>query len=229
MEKKAKKQKPARYMTDAAGKSVPMEYVKPYDRERDRVARRVLKRFEGARAYIAQVKADTLADIAGLQRYGLKDGEAVGGVKGNVQFSSFDSLIRVRLDARTMVEFDDRFRQAQELIFEYADELAGATGEQDIVTIIRAAFKPNAGGMLARSRVMGLFRLNIKAEKWLRAMDLLKECQFVKSGKSYLYVETRVSLETDFEMIPLDIAAIEPAAKEDKEVSARPSDAQPAQ
>ncbi len=229
MEEKQKKQKAVKIMVDAQGQSVPAEYVKPYDRERDRVARRIEKRFREANAYVARVKAATLADIAGLQAFGTKDGAGLGGAKGNVQFTSFDALIRVRLDARTMVEFDDRFRQAQDLIFAYADELAGATGEQDIVTIIRAAFKPNAGGMLARSRVMGLFRLNIKAEKWLRAMDLLRECQFVKSGKTYLYVETRQTAASDFEMIPLDIAAIEPAAKEDKEASARTSDAQQAQ
>ncbi len=215
-------------MIDAQGQSVPVSYVKPYDRERDRVARRIGKRFQDANAYLARVKAATLADIAGLQAFGIKDGAGLGGAKGNVQFTSFDAQIRVRLDARTMVEFDDRFRQAQELIFEYADELAGATGEQDIVTIIRAAFKPNAGGMLARSRVMGLFRLNIKAEKWLRAMDLLKECQFVKCGKTYLYVETRNTASGDYEMIPLDIAAIDPASSE-KETSARTSAAQPAQ
>lgn len=224
---KAKNSTP-KIMTDAQGQQVPAQYVKPYDRERDRVARRVEKRFRDAHAYIARVKAATLADIAALQAFGSKDGAGLGGAKGNVQFTSFDALIRVRLDARTMVEFDDRFRQAQELIFQYADELAGATGEQDIVTIIRAAFRPSAGGMLARSRVMGLFRLNIKAEKWQRAMELLKECQFVKSGKTYLYVETRKTSADDYEMIPLDIAAIDAAANE-KEESARPSEAQQAQ
>lgn len=225
---KEKKAKVSKIMVDAQGQSVPAQYVKQYDRERDRVARRIEKRFIDAHAYLARVKASTLADIACLQAFGAKDGAGLGGAKGNVQFTSFDALIRVRLDARTMVEFDDRFRQAQELIFQYADELAGATGEQDIVTIIRAAFKPNAGGMLARSRVMGLFRLNIKAEKWQMAMDLLRECQFVKSGKTYLYVETRPTQGDDFEMIPLDIAAIDPAVCE-KEDSARPSAAQQAQ
>jgi hypothetical protein len=197
-------------MTDAQGQVVPVSYVKPYDRERDRIARRILQRWIAERDRIARLKAETLDDIAKLQAMGRsKYGEQVGGAKGNVQFSSFDGLIRVRLDARTMVEFDDRFRQAQDLILAYADELAGSTGEQDIVTIIRAALTPNAGGMLARSRLIGLLRINIKAEKWLLAMDLLRECQLVKSGKTYIYVETRRSVDCDWEMIPIDIAAIE--------------------
>lgn len=218
--------KTPKIMIDAQGQSVPVAYVKPYDRERDRVARRILKRWQEERNRLARLKADTLADIAALQSYGERNGWAVGGAKGNVQFSSFDGMVRVRLDARTMVEFDDRFRQAQELILAYADELAAATGEQDIVTIIRAALTPSAGGMLARSRVIGLLRLNIKAEMWRRAMDLLRDCQFVRSGKTYIYVETRSGADGDWDMIPLDIAAIEP---ETKETSARPSDAQKAQ
>lgn len=203
-------QRSPRTMTDAQGQVVPVSYVKPYDRERDRIARRILQRWIAERDRIARLKAETLDDIAKLQAMGRsKYGEQVGGAKGNVQFSSFDGLIRVRLDARTMVEFDDRFRQAQDLILAYADELAGSTGEQDIVTIIRAALTPNAGGMLARSRLIGLLRINIKAEKWLLAMDLLRECQLVKSGKTYIYVETRRSVDCDWEMIPIDIAAIE--------------------
>ena len=210
-------------MTDAQGQTVPVAYVKPYDRERDRVARRILKRWQDERDRLARLKAETLADIAKLQTFGRdKCDQQLGGSKGNVQFSSFDGTIRVRLDARTMVEFDDRFRQAQELILSYADQLVGATGEHDIATIIRAALTPNSGGMLARSRVIGLLRLNIKADKWMRAMELLRECQLVKSGKTYIYVETR-SGDGEWNMIPLDVAAIDPAEKE--EVSARQSDA----
>ena len=204
--------KPTRTMTDAQGQDVPVAYVKPYDRERDRVALRILKRWVVEHDRLAILKADTLADIAKLQAFGRDKCEVkIGGDKGNVQFSSFDGLTRVRLDARTMVEFDDRFNQAQKLILEYADDLAGATGERDIVTIIRAALTPSAGGMLARSRVIGLLRLNIKAEKWLKAMDMLRDCQFVKSGKTYIYVESRSSINDDWEMIPLDVAAIDPA------------------
>lgn len=199
-------------MIDAQGQAVPLSYVKPYDRERDRVATRILKRWEAEHARLARLKADTLADIAKLQEFGRDKCEVkIGGDKGNVQFSSFDGLTRVRLDARTMVEFDDRFNQAQKLILEYADDLAGATGERDIVTIIRAALTPSAGGMLARSRVIGLLRLNIKAGKWIQAMDLLRDCQFVKSGKTYIYVEARTSINDEWAMIPLDVAAIDPA------------------
>ena len=208
-----KKNTPAIFV-DAQGQSVPSAYVKPYDKARDKIARRILARFERAHAYLARLKAESLADIETLRA---SDGATLGGAKGNIQFSSFDGLVRIRVDARTLVDFDDRFRQAQSLIFAYVDELTGATDQGDVAEIIRAAFRPNGAGMLSRARVMGLLRLNIKHVTWVQAMDLLRECQFVKSGKSYLYCEIKPNRDADFEPIPLDLAAIEPATDDAKE------------
>lgn len=200
-------------LTDAQGQQVPIAYIKPYDRARDKAARRILARFKRAHQYLAQVKAETLADIEALQTSSYPEAANLGGAKGNLQFCSFDGLIRIRSEARTLVEFDDRFRRAQELIFSFLDDLTGGTNHKDVATIIKAAFKPTSGGMLSRVKVMGLTRLHITHPKWVEAMDIIRECQFVRSGKSYLYCETKASLENDFDMIPLDIAAIEPSDK----------------
>lgn len=200
-------------LTDAQGQQVPIQYVKPYDRARDKAARRILARFLKASAYLAQVKADTMADIEALQTSSFPEAANLGGAKGNLQFMSFDGLIRIRTEAKTLIEFDDRFRRAQELIFSYLDDLTGGTNHKDVATIIKAAFKPTSGGMLSRVKVMGLTRLNITHPKWVEAMDIIRDCQFVKSGKSYLYCETKEGSDADFVMIPLDIAAIDPADK----------------
>ena len=106
--------KPAKTMTDALGRPIPVEYVADFDKKRDKTARRILARFQKAEAYLANVKAQTLADIAALRG----DGKT-----GNFQFQSFDGLIRIRLDARTAVEFDHRFQEAQTLINQYLDEI----------------------------------------------------------------------------------------------------------
>jgi hypothetical protein len=192
-------------MTDALGRSIPVEYVEKFDIERDKVARRVLARYQKAEAYLLRVKAETLADIAALR---------ADGKTGNFQFMSFDALIRVRLDARTAIEFDHRFQEAQDLIFEYLDEITKETGRADIASIVQAAFKPSSGSLLSRAKVMSLTRIDIKHEKWTQAMDLLKQSQFAKMGKTYVYCETRSTPGGDFNTILLDFAAIDPAADE---------------
>ena len=125
---------------------------------------------------------------------------------------SFDARIRVRLDARTAVEFDHRFNEAQNLIFEYLDEITKETGRPDIASIVQVAFKPSSGGLLSRARVLSLTRLDIKHGKWLHAMDLLKKSQFPKMGKTYVYCETRPVPGGDFDAILLDLASVDPAA-----------------
>jgi len=205
-------------MTDAQGNPVPVQYVKPYDRQRDRIARRILARYLKAAGYLARVKGDTLADIAALQAFGKGENVTVGGMKGNAQFSSFDGLIRIRLDAREFVDFDDKFTEARELIFEFMKELTANTDKKDLVTLIEAAFKPSGRtGLLQRSQIVGLQRLNITNPKWARAMALMVESQFVRSGKTYIYCETRPTRNADFENVALDIAAIDAADTDDSE------------
>jgi len=197
--------KPSKTMVDTLGREIPVEYVDDFDKKRDKTARRILARHQKAEAYLANVKAQTLADIAALRG----DGKT-----GNFQFQSFDGLIRIRLDARTAVEFDHRFQEAQTLINEYLDEITKASALPDIAAIIKAAFQPSTGGLLSRTKILGLTRLAIKHEKWIRAMDLLRASQFAKSGRTYVYVETKPDHDTDFETILLDFATIQPADDE---------------
>ncbi len=42
-------------------------------------------------------------------------------------------------------------------------------------------------------------------------MELLRESQFAKTGRTYIYCETKTSRDDDFDNILLDFAAIDPA------------------
>lgn len=197
-------------MTDAQGQQVPLAYVKPYDRLRDKTARRILARWQKAHAALQRVKAETLEDIAALQAAASGDADqgGLGGEKGNIQFRSFDGLITVRVDARTNIEFDERIREAHAIIQKVVAELASATGQADIAEIINAAFRPSSFGLLQKSRILGLLRLKVKHADWARAMELIKESIFTKQGKSYIYVEEKAARDAEAIGIVLDIAAI---------------------
>ena len=104
-------------MTDAQGQQVPLAYVKPYDRERDRLARRNKARWEKARAVIERVYQETAADLESIEALAA-DGrqDRALGKKGNFQFTSFDGLIQISRSARYELRFDERLRTAQEII-----------------------------------------------------------------------------------------------------------------
>ena len=103
------------------------------------------------------------------------------------------------------------------------DELTHATGHTEIVALIRAAFKPASGGLLSRTKIMSLARLNIKNEKWTQAMELLKESQFASIGKTYVYCEVKADRDDDFHSILLDFASIDLNADHDPGPTDSPS------
>ena len=100
-------------MTDANGNAVPVKYVSAYDRARDRVARRILARFERTRRSLEPVVAESLADLDGLMALREKLGE-----KGNFQLTSFDGLIQVAIDQQYNIVLDERVAQARQLMLD---------------------------------------------------------------------------------------------------------------
>lgn len=192
-------------MTDSQGQTVPLKYVKQYDRERDRLAKRCLKRFQDARTILEEVYTTTLEDIEKLEELAGKDGKQLGGVKGNLQFCSFDGLIQVYRMARYEIRFDERLQVARDLIYGVIDAKAQGLDE-DLAGLIRQIFEPNAEGMLSQSRVMGLFRFKVKSPDWARAMDLIRESIGTKRGKTLIGVQVKPGREGEWQPILLDIA-----------------------
>jgi len=198
-------------LTDAQGQAVPVRYVKPYDRDRDRLARRCLARWERLRAAIAACYAETSVDLDAMEA-AAGDGRADRrlGKKGNFQFSSFDGLIQVSRCARYELRFDERLRVAQEIIEAIIREKAEGV-DADLAELVKGIFRPTSDGLLSQARVMGLFRLKISHPRWSEAMDLIRASIESRRGKNLLAVRRKSSRDADWESVLLDIAAV-PAA-----------------
>ncbi len=203
--------KPAKTMTDAAGNAVPVAYVKPYDRERDKLARRILARWEKSRAAVERCYRETVADIARVEAAAAdgRTGNRALGTRGNFQFQSFDGLVMVSRIARYELRFDERLRVAQGIIEEIIDEKAQGIDE-DLASLIRGVFRPTSDGLLAQSRVMGLFRLKIRHPRWAQAMDLIRDAIETRRGKNLLRVNRKTSRDAEWQAVLLDIAAAAP-------------------
>jgi hypothetical protein len=214
-------------MIDAKGDEVPLRYVKPYDRARDKAARRCLKRWQKARAAMEALYAETDADLAAMEA-AAADGRADRhlGRRGNFQFQSFDGLIQVSRSARYELRFDERLRQAQEII-EALIRAKAAGADSDLAELIKGAFRPSSDGLLSQSRVMGLFRLRITDPRWLEAMDLIRESIESRRGKNLLAVRFKPHRDAEWTSIILDVAnagpeiGVEPAVPGGKEGGAK--------
>jgi SpoVK/Ycf46/Vps4 family AAA+-type ATPase len=177
------------YYTDPAGEQVPAKYVKPYDRERDRIAQRILKLWSEEQARLAKVKADTIDLIHKLMDKAASDADvSLGGAKGNVQFRSFDGNITIGVDRNYRTEFDERLQLAQQLITEAVAEMTDRVDDADLSEIARRAFQPRKSGNLDMQRIRDLRTYNVSHPKWKKACEIISECERTIGHRDYIRV-----------------------------------------
>ena len=100
-------------MRDSHGQLVPVKYVAPYDKLRDKITRRIKARFLKARAALEAVVSDCIADLDELAACK----ESLG-AKGNFQARSFDALIQVSIRQQYNILLDERVVRARELMLD---------------------------------------------------------------------------------------------------------------
>ena len=209
--------KPVNTMRDSNGNDVPVQYVSKYDKAKDKAVRKILARFQKARAMLEQTVAESIADLQSLAA----TKESVG-AKGNFSARSFDGLIQCAIRQQYNIYLDERVVKARELMLGYVEGVLSKVGGNDgaaLRLIIAEAFKANAQGFLSTGKIMSLLRMEIDNADWREAKRILQEAIKPQKGKRYLVCERRSSTQGDFEAIRLDIADCWPEASEDLSVS----------
>ena len=189
--------------TDINGDQVPAKYVSKFDKARDAVSRRILKRFNAGRKVLEQIVRESIEDLDGLMK--LK--ESVGS-KGNFQTSSFDGLIQVSIDQQYNIQLDERVARARELMLEYVNsELSRLDKDTTFLRkLVEDSFRANAKGYLPISSILKLTRYEVKDERWNEARGILQDAMKPVPGKRYLNCRVRNTPQQDFKTIRLDLA-----------------------
>ena len=189
--------------TDINGDQVPAKYVSKFDKARDAVSRRILKRFNAGRKVLEQIVRESIEDLDGLMK--LK--ESVG-AKGNFQTSSFDGLIQVSIDQQYNIQLDERVARARELMIEYVNsELSRLDKDTTFLRkLVEDSFRANAKGYLPISSILKLTRYEVKDERWNEARGILQDAMKPVPGKRYLNCRVRNTPQQDFKTIRLDLA-----------------------
>lgn len=195
---------------DPMGQQVPAKYVKPYDRKRDRIARRIAAEWQEEEVRLRALKARTFDLVAHLQieAANAADVPELGGREGYIQFRSFDGLITIRLDNAKRTEFDERLQLAQTLIMEAVHELSAGEHEADLVEIATRAFQPRKGGALDMQRIRDLRSYNVKHPKWVKACEIISECERVIGHRRYIRVTVKSTRDAEARAICLDVASL---------------------
>ena len=195
--------------TDINGDQVPAKYVSKFDKARDAVSRKILKRFNAGRKVLEQIVRESIEDLDGLMQ--LK--ESVG-AKGNFQTSSFDGLIQVSIDQQYNIQLDERVARARELMLEYVNsELSRLDKDTTFLRkLVEDSFRANAKGYLPISSILKLTRYEVEDARWNEARGILQDAMKPVPGKRYLNCRVRNTPQQDFKTIRLDLSDCWPVA-----------------
>jgi hypothetical protein len=199
---------PAGFWRDADGRLIPENLIKPIDKERDALVTALTRAAKEMSEALARFKAKAFGDIGAFvelsaEQYGVK----LGGKKGNVTLMSFDGRYKVIRQIQEHLVFDERLQAAKALIDECIQ--AWTEGSRDeIKALINDAFQVNKEGKINTGRVLGLKRLDIRDERWQRAMQAIGDSVQVAGSKPYFRVYERVGDTDQYQAISLDIAGV---------------------
>lgn len=194
------------YMPDAKGSLIPLELVKPQDMLQDQTVRDL---FDLARVLAGQIsdfkgrafeEVDTFQAVL-AERYKAK----VGGEKGNITLATIDGLQRVQVQVSDVIQFGPELQEAKSLIDECLNEWA-AEAAAELRAVVMNAFNVDREGQVNRAALLGLLRLDIKDERWLRAMEAIRDSIRVVGSSRYVRFYFRAKVADPWSTLSLNVA-----------------------
>ena len=197
---------PEGYRADAQGRLVPIAQIKQIDILRDEVIADLAARAEDLNAKLAAFRAEAHAAIQAFAELSAGQyGAQIGGKKGNLTLVSFDGRYKIQRAISDQLVFDERLQAAKVLIDECINEWASGSSPE-LRTLINDAFQVDHAGRIDTARVLSLRRLDIKDERWRRAMEAIGDSLKVASSRSYLRFYKRGEQTETHVAINLDLA-----------------------
>jgi hypothetical protein len=199
---------PDGYRADAKGCLVPEAMIKPIDRARDELVQELAQQATVVSAGLRNFKAKVFADINAFvdlsaEQYDVK----LGGKKGNLTLFSFDGAFKIQVAIAEYMVFDERLQAAKHLIDECIIDWSQGSRDE-IKVLVQSAFQTDKEGKINTGRVLALRRLDIRDEKWQRAMQAIGESLQVVGSKEYVRFYERIGSSDQYQPISLDMAAV---------------------
>jgi hypothetical protein len=198
---------PPGYWEDANGALIPVAKIKDIDKDRSKTVARLCESALKHSENLAAFKATAMAEIQEFIDRSLAEYDvAPRGKKGNVTLISFDGRFKVIRQVQETITFDERLQAAKALIDECIQSWSKGSNA-NIKVLVNDAFQVDQQGKINTGRVLGLRRLDIKDEMWLRAMEAISDSMRVASTKPYVRFYLRNDHTGDYEQINLDVAS----------------------
>lgn len=196
------------YMTNASGHLVPIDRVKPEDKLENDLVLDLYNQALNVNNVLLDLKSRAFGDVQSfLELLGEKYGVTKGGKKGNISLTSYDGLTRIQISVADKLEFGSQLQVAKQLIDECINDWADGANS-NIHTLVDHAFRVDKAGQINVQSILGLRRLNITEDKWVKAMDAITDSIRISATKQYVRFYRRPSPDAKWESVNLDIAGV---------------------
>lgn len=199
---------PKGYIQNAIGDLVRLENVKPIDLDRHHMTIMLIEKARQQQQALMEFKNTVMDQIAqfmtqSFEKYGTKP----GGKKGNITFHTYDGTLKVQFAVAESISFDERLQAARALINECILEWSKGANSR-IKTLVDQAFQTDKEGNISTGRILSLRKLDMKDERWDRAMQAIADSIQVTDTKHYVRFYSRETSDSEFKAISLDIAKL---------------------
>lgn len=195
------------YLRDAKGNLVPVASVKPVDLLMDETVRKVLDKARDVSAVVAAFKGEAFESVNELQALIAQNYNAtVGGKKGNITLVSFDGCQKVQVQVADLLEFGPELQAAKTLIDECLTEWAVGSAVE-LRALVNRVFSVDKEGQINRAELFMLLRVEIEDERWVRAMEAIRDSIRVIGSRTYVRFYDRPAPDAAWHAVTIDLAA----------------------
>ena len=196
------------FMKDAMGRLVPIDLVKPVDKLRDELVKKIVVDALGMRESLKQFRESKFDEINAFVELSASEHDVKwGGRKGNLSLTSYDGCCKVEVQISARITFSEKLQIAKELIDEYLRDLVEGSGEE-VKLIVYDAFQVDSEGRISTSRILSLRRIQINDRRWLKAMDAIADAIVPQGSKEYIRIYQRPDAQSKWQPISLSLAAV---------------------
>lgn len=198
------------FWLNAKGEAVHPDMIRVDEQLKTELVERIIDAAQHLKVLISIFKTESNEQVDAyfsllLQNYGV---DAKGkSVKGNLNLENFSSTSKVEIRAMDTLKPDEKIHIAKMKVDEFLkDETVDSPPL--VRTLVMKAFDVDKKGNIDVKKLLALLRYDITEPRWVEAMAILTDSLQVASTKSYIRFYTRENSESDWKLIPLDIAAV---------------------
>jgi hypothetical protein len=198
----------SKYWEDETGRSIPVQYITPSIRQRERHSALILKGAESLNKQLLAFKKNVVKLCDEVFIKAMEEKSANKETKGNFTWFNFDRSIKIEVSINERIDFDDlTIKACKDKLDDFLEQSLDSK-TAFVKNLVMDAFSTSRGKLDAK-KVMALtkYRKDIKDPLFQEALDLMEESIRRPDSKTYFRVWKREE-DGSYKLIDLNFSSI---------------------